>query len=398
MSSEDDRCGHCDKALKDTDVLMKPCSCCGSDRYLHTKCARKYYSWFHGVPKEYFSADRFQTRLLRFFCVFCQTKVCFFCERHSKKHNVGEPNSFPVVCFDGHWSVATPKCAPQFKGSKLRKWFCRHHANQQKTKAVCGLEEPRGVLKYSLPNELYNLPVQPISRWYSDGTKKEISYLKEKVLSNYVDGGFIKKSLLKFKLLTDYFTVPHPKETKKDKIRNVSNKKFMQDLLCMNKFKSFTDERGNRKSSLHKNILSRESDEIFPVISPRSLNSIINFGEHGLIEDNVFIIFYSLLQELVLLENENSTKKVPNIFMDSIYLERISPPSHIYLNTDINLIFFDDPEVILCENLLASDWYYHSHNRRKYAHEYKHWFENMQKFKYDDVFDKLKELNEVITI
>ena len=248
MSSDEDRCGHCDKALKDTDVLMKPCSCCGNDRFVHSKCARKYYSWYHGLPKENYTAKRFQARLLRFFCTYCQTKVCFLCEKYSKKHNVGEPNSFPVVCFHGHWAVATLKCAPQFKGGKLRKWFCSHHANQQETNAVCGLEEPRGVHTFTLPKGLYNFPVEPISRWYSDGSKKEVSYLKQKKLSNHVDDAFLKRSLSKFKALTQYCVVPHSKETKKDRTRKNTNKRFMEDLICMNKFKSFRDERGNRKS------------------------------------------------------------------------------------------------------------------------------------------------------
>lgn len=186
---------------------MKLCSCCGLDRYLHSKCARKYYSWYNGVPKEKFAGDKFQARLVRFFCVSCQTKVCPFCVKYSKKHNVGEPSSFPIVCFHGHWFVATRKCAPQFKVGKCRKWFCPTHANQQQTNAVCGLEEPRGVLNFSLPKSLYKQNVGPITKWYSDGSTKDLSYLKSKTLSKFVEEDFLKTTLDKFRILMDYIVV-----------------------------------------------------------------------------------------------------------------------------------------------------------------------------------------------
>ena len=394
-SSSQDRCGHCDKELKDTDVLMKPCSCCGLDRYLHSKCARKYYSWYNGVSKEKFASDKFQARLVRYFCVSCQTKVCPFCDKYSKKHNVGEPSSFPVVCFHGHWFVATRKCAPQFKVGKFRKWFCPIHANQQQTKAVCGLEEPRGVLQYSLPKSLYRQSVGAISKWYSDGSAKHVSYFKSKQLSKFVDEDFLQKTLDKFKILTEYSGRIHPSETKKDKARKKSNKEFMDYILSMNRFSPFTDERGNHKCQLGRDILAPDTDENFPCVSPEALLSIHSCGRNGFIDEKVMDYFYFFLQELILRENSDQPIKVPHVFMEPTYLERISPPTSIYLNADFELLFKDDPKVILCEYLYPSDWYTNENNRKLFGHEYKHWFEHYPKFKYDDVFDKLDELNEV---
>ena len=393
--SYQDRCGHCDKDLNDTDVLMKPCSCCGLDRYLHAKCARKYFSWYNGVSKEKFAGDKFQARLLRFFCVSCQTKVCPFCAKYSKKHNVGEPSSFPVVCFHGHWFVATRKCAPEFKVGKFRKWFCPIHANQQQTNAVCGLEEPRGVLQFSLPKYLYKQTVGSISKWYSDGSPKDLSYFKTKILSKFVSEDFFQKTLDKFRILTEYGSRIHPNETKKDKARKNLNKEFMDHILSMNRFSPFTDERGNYKSQLCRDILAPNTEEPFPVVSPEAMLSMHRCGKDGFIEEKVLDYFYFFLQELILTDNSDKTKKVPHVFMEPTYLERISPPTSIFLNADFELLFEDDPKVIICEYLHPSNWYNNEDNRKAFGHEYKHWFENYPKFKYDDAFDKLDELNEV---
>ena len=393
-----DRCGHCDKDLTDTDVLFKQCSCCGTHCFVHQRCARKYYSWFKSVPREKFSVDKFQARLVRFFCVGCQSKECCLCVEHTKIHNVGEKSSFPVVCFDGHWFVATKKCAPKFKPGKMRIWFCPRHANQPQKKAVLGLQEPETVLTFTLPTNLYKQSVGPVKTWFSDGTTKNLSFLKTRKLSKFVNEEFLQTTLDKFRNLMEYSRRIHSKDSKVDKLRRSSNKQFMSDLLAMNRFSDFTDERDKIKSQLHRGILCDNTNENnFPVIvSPEGLLSIYKMdGIDGLIDEKVLEYFYTFLQEIVLQDNADKVKKVPHIFMEPTYLFRIAPPTTMYLNTDVNLIFYNKEETSKCEFLLASEWYNDEDNRKKFGHEYKHWFENHTKLRYDDVFDKLEELNEV---
>ena len=77
--------------------------------------------------------------------------------------------------------------------------------------------------------------------------------------------------------------------------------------------------------------------------------------------------------------------------MEATYLERIFPPTSIYLNADFELIFKDDLKVILREYHFPSNWYINEHNRKLFGHEYKHWYEHYPKFRYNYVFDKLDE-------
>ena len=136
----------------------------------------------------------------------------------------------------------------------------------------------------------------------------------------------------------------------------------------------------------------------FTVITQFFLESIYNTGQKGFVEDVSFIIFHYFLQEIVLLDNENSRTKVPHIFMDSQTDYHLAPPTTEYLNADVNLLFYNDPKLYTCEILTASEWYADEYNRNRFGHEYKHWFEDAAKHRFDNIFDKLEESNEVSNI
>ena len=392
-ASDDDRCGHCNNNFMDTKVLMKPCSCCGRDRYVHSKCARKYYSWYSGMKKEMFTVEKFQRRTILFFCINCHTKTCAFCK---KQHNVGEPKSFPLLCSQGHWLVSTHKCSPEGLAGSVQRWFCSAHVNEHKNNTEYEFVIPRAVQRYPLPKNLYRRSVTPITKWYTDGIAKKISFFNKKKISSFTGDDFLPKILDQFRSLMKYSCSTHNKITKSDRDRRTKNKIFMDHLRTMKKFQPFQDENGRLKKQDTKNILAKGTN--FTVITQFFLESIYNTGQKGFVEDVSFIIFHYFLQEIVLLDNENSRTKVPHIFMDSQTDYHLAPPTTEYLNADVNLLFYNDPKLYTCEILTASEWYADEYNRNRFGHEYKHWFEDAAKHRFDNIFDKLEESNEVSNI
>ena len=118
------------------------------------------------------------------------------------------------------------------------------------------------------------------------------------------------------------------------------------------------------------------------VLTPDILEMIKSSGAQGWLSDDVITIFYSLLQEYVLIKNKNKEKTLPIVYLDTHTTVQCYPGSSEWRDVRVR-------------DLFSQEWVSKKNNRNIYAEMYKYWYEEKTRSKGGNVFKILTELNEV---
>ena len=381
------KCDSCGNKLEDDKpYLSKACSTCKSARCIHEKCATKFFTWKRNVGKEEFTVDKFLAKQFKFFCIHCLFLTCPFC---SKKHNVGEPNAFPVECSASHWCIIQEKCAPTKKFSSATKnnpWYCSLHQTTSNSMIISNdsmksskkTQSLSGILLTTAPN------TAPVKKWFYDNDMSLDFYqLRQESFTKFTTVNLetlITQLLILFRTFMDQCHQPfEDRITKPKKERNDLNRMFIKTI---GKVYPTLRINGERKTQEHQNLLHAEIN--FPSEVTRAFpESVLTYSSNGgYFCDISHSIFNAFLQEISLQQFQYTDHKLKHLFLNSYSEFYMYPEDHTCKNTNIFEIFG--------ENYLED-----LDKQKLFEFEYRTWFEHAPKHCYDAIFEELNNLNEV---
>ena len=377
-------CPYCQSICSRKNSIRKKCYCCNDVYFLHHKCASKFYTWTKG--DDAFEETKFTKPQFKFYCSDCLREECNFC---GKKHNIGEDKSFPVMCSQGHWLIASMKCSPKsFQGaSKKKEWFCKEHSSL-KSKVVNKASDEEvvnenllspeeiltilGVLPISENQDIHLPPYPKIKSWAILKKKKPLSYFRKLHSNKNVDMEKFHNSFLNmFKKRIDQLNNPSRRLTKKEKEERKDDKDFLDYLK---------DNFWGRKT-MYETIISSKFELPYN-ISAYSLDILYSVGREGWLNDECIGIFYALLQEYVLIVNKDKDQKLPFIYLDSQCFFFLYPQE-------------DQWDRLKIEQLFDVTWMTNEENLSHYAVLYKFWFEEKNTKLIGNILEVLNDKNEV---
>ena len=378
-------CQSCPIPCSKRTAILKKCFCCKSEGFVHQRCARKFLKWTKGT--NVFDKKKFTNHLFKYFCNSCFTDKCCFC---TKKHNIGEGTSFPVMCHAGHWLIVSKKCAPVlFKGSTRNKvWHCNEHEPSQQSNKEESREntteeqssyhldphyilELIGILPVNSEIRRTNHSSIAVNCWASKNEVKPITFFKKIQAKHGFDVvKFYDNVVRPFKKHMDNMNIAERRLKKGDIAERRLDKDFLDDVYAL-----FWE------NNLYETIISSEY-ELEYNMSPESLDTLYSLGLEGWLNDEIIGMFYSLLQEYVIIENRDKDKKIPVIYLDSHAHLFMYPQEHQWPH-----LHFDQ--------LFTELWITNEQNLTFFAKLYKFWFEEKNRKYLGNIFDKLKDVNEV---
>ena len=378
-------CSSCTIPCKKQTAIWKKCSSCNKEGYVHQACAAKFYMW--RKDSAYFDPKKFTNHHFKFFCSLCHREECSFCE---KKHTINEKHSYPVMCSEGHWLIVSKNCAPLlFQGTtKKNIWYCKSHNHQPDNSSVPpeitaaedsfkNFDSPEKIIEslHLLPmecNQNHSSSVyDKITYWASGKERKPVSFFRKLYAKDNFDAHKFHTNIIEqFKKEMDTINNARRRLTTKDIAERKKDKIFLDYI-----YDNFWDK--DRFSSII------TSDFEFQYnMSPYSLDILYNFGKPGWLNDEVIGMFYSLLQEFVIIDNADKEQKLPVIYLDSQAIFFMYPQEHQWPQLKIELLFDEQ-------------WMIEQENLANFSKLYKFWYEEKNRKFLGNIFSNLQDLNEV---